>query len=173
MSAGDGDLAERVRRLEDYEAIRQLKAFYAKCADDKYTADHRRKPPDEFRRISVLQASVFTEDGVWDGGPQFGIKAGRAVIAEHLANVPWSFAMHYFLSPSIQLAGDTAHADWMLWQTCTFAENNLSVFMAATTSDDYVRTPEGWKMSRMGFTLKFITRFDQPWSVDRNAPIKP
>lgn len=171
--ADELNLVERIRRLEDCEAIRQLKAFYARCADDKYTDDHRRKPPEEFRRISILQASVFTEDGVWDGGPQFGIKSGRQAIAEHLANVPWSFAMHYFLSPSITLDGDRAHADWMLWQTCTFAESNLAVFMAATTSDDYVRTAEGWKMSRMGFKLKFITPFDQPWSVNRNGPIRP
>ena len=168
----ESDLAARVRRLEDYEAIRQLKAFYAKCADDKYTADHRRKPPDEFKRISALQASVFAEDGVWDGGPQFGTKVGRAAIAEHLANVPWSFAMHYFLSPSIALDGDRAHGDWMLWQTCTFAENDVAVFMTATTGDDYVRTAAGWKIARMGFTLKFITRFDRPWSIDRNAPIR-
>ncbi|NUP98658.1 MAG: nuclear transport factor 2 family protein [Armatimonadetes bacterium] len=93
-------------------------------------------------------------------------------MAEHLANVPWSFAMHYFLSPSIELAGDKAHADWMLWQTCTFDGNDLAVFMAATTSDDYVRTAEGWKMTRMRFRLRFITRFDQPWSVDRNAPVR-
>jgi hypothetical protein len=168
----DSSLARRLQRLEDYEAIRQLKAFYAKCADDKYTADHRRKPPAEFDRIGRLQASVFTEDGVWDGGPQFGKKVGRDAIGDHLRDVPWSFAMHYFINPLIELRGDTAHADWMLWQTCTFAENNLSVFMAATTSDDYIRTAQGWKMTRMAFTLKFITRFDQPWSVDRNAPIK-
>jgi hypothetical protein len=172
MAAGDTDLAARVRRLEDCEAIRQLKAYYARCADEKYTDDHRRKPPEEFARISRLQASVFTEDGVWDGGRQFGTIRGREAIAAHLANVPWTFAMHYFLCPHIVLDGDTARGRWMLWQTCTFAEDELAVFMAATTSDDYVRTPEGWRMARMEFTLKFITRFDRPWSIDRNAPIR-
>lgn len=171
---GTGGLAvaQRLQRLEDYEAIRQLKALYGKCADDKYTDDHRRKPPEELARISRIQASVFTEDAVWDGGPQFGVKVGRPAIEHYLANVPWTFAMHYYLSPYITLDGDTALGEWMLWQTCTFAENNLSVFMTAKTYDDYVRTGEGWKMKKMTFTLKFITRFDQPWSVDRNGPIR-
>lgn len=172
MAGGDTSLEARIRRLEDLEEIRQLKAYYAKCADDKYTDDHRRKPPDEFRRISVLQASVFTEDGVWDGGRQFGVIRGRAAIERHLANVPWTFAMHYFLSPHIVLDGDRARGDWMLWQTCTFAGDDLAVFMAARTVDDYVRTGDGWKMARMGFDLRYITRFDVPWSVNRNAPLQ-
>jgi len=172
MAGGETSLEARVRRLEDLEEIRQLKAYYAKCADDKYTDDHRRKPPDEFQRISVLQASVFAEDGVWDGGPQFGTIQGREAIAKHLANVPWTFAMHYFLSPHIVLDGDRARGEWMLWQTCTFAGDDLAVFMAAKTVDDYVRTKDGWKMARMAFHLKFITRFDRPWSIDRNAPLQ-
>jgi hypothetical protein len=61
----------------------------------------------------------------------------------------------------------------MLWQPCTFEKDNLAVLMAATTEDDYVRTPLGWRMRRMLFTLKFITPHDQPWSLSRNALIKP
>lgn len=169
---GTPTLEQRVRLLEDYEAIRQLKAFYAHCADAKYTADHRRKAQAEIDAVTRRQVSVFTEDAVWDGGPQFGRIHGREAIYEHLRGGGWSFAMHYFLNPLIELHGDEAHAEWMLWQTCTFAEENLSVFMAAMTSDDYVRTAGGWKMRRMTFSLKFITRFDQPWSVDRNAPLR-
>lgn len=165
-------LEQRIRLLEDHEAIRQLKALYAHCADAKYTDDHRRKPQPEIDAITRRQVSVFTEDAVWDGGPQFGRIQGLEAIYEHLRGGAWSFAMHYFLNPLIEVRGDEAHAEWMLWQTCTFADQNLSVFMAAMTSDDYVRTGDGWRMRRMTFSLKFITRFDQPWSVDRNAPLR-
>jgi hypothetical protein len=169
---GASSLERRVQMLEDHEAIRQLKAFYAHCADAKYTGDHRRKPQPEIDAITRRQVSVFTEDAVWDGGSQFGRVEGREAIYEHLRAGGWSFAMHYFLNPLIEVRGDEAHADWMLWQTCTLAEGDLAVFMAATTSDDYVRAGGGWKMRRMTFSLKFITRFDQPWSVDRNAPLR-
>jgi hypothetical protein len=36
----------------------------------------------------------------------------------------------------------------------------------------YIRAGDGWKMRRTTFSLKFITRFDQPWSVDRNASLR-
>ena len=35
-------LEERIARLEAIEAIKQMKAHYASCADAKYTDDHRR-----------------------------------------------------------------------------------------------------------------------------------
>ena len=44
-------------------------------------------------------------------------------------------------------------------------------FVSPVIADDYVRTPAGWRMRLMRFTLTFITPFDQPWSLHRNAPI--
>ena len=165
-------LEQRVQRCEDAEAIRALKAFYARCADSKYTDDHRRKPQEEIDAITRRQVeTVFTEDAVWDGGPQFGERSGREAIYQHLRTGGWSFSLHYFVSPVIELNGDKAHGSWMLWQPCTFEKDNLAVLMAATTEDDYLRTPSGWQMRRMRFTLKFITPFDQPWSLNRNALI--
>ena len=174
-SAGrDRKIEERLRALEDREAIKALKAFYAKCADDKYTVDHRRKPAEEIDRLTRRQVTaVFTEDAVWDGGPQFGVLRGREAIYEHLRAGPWSFSMHYFVSPVIEVNGDEARASWMLWQPCTFAEQNRSMFMSAATDDEYVRTPDGWRMRRMTFTLKFLTPIEQPWSVNRNRPFTP
>jgi hypothetical protein len=166
-------LEQRIRRLEDHDAILGLKAFYARCADEKYTDDHRRKPQPEIDAITRRQVdAVFTEDAVWDGGPQFGTIRGREAIYDHLRLGGWSFSMHFYVNPVIALDGDRAEADWMLWQTCTFEKSELAVWMAATTHDHYVRTADGWRMARMTFCLKFITRFDQPWSVDRNAPIR-
>ena len=57
----------------------------------------------------------------------------------------------------------------MLWQPCTLTKDNRAMLMSATTDDQYVRTAEGWRMTRMRFTLKFITPFDRPWSQGRNA----
>jgi hypothetical protein len=166
-----GTLEQRLRRIEDIEAIRALKAFYARCADQKYTDDHRRKPQPEIDAIVRRQVSVFTEDAVWDGGAQFGVCDGREAIYDHLRSGGWSFALHYFLSPVIELDGDTARGAWMLWQPCTLEKGNRSVLMSAITEDDYRRTAEGWKMTRMRFTLKFITPFDRPWSLNRNATL--
>ena len=158
-------IEERLQRLEDVEAIRQLKAFYALCADSKYTDDHRRKPQTEIDAITRRQVdTVFTEDAIWDGGSQFGAIRGRDAIYDHLRQGRWSFSMHYFLNPHIELAGDRAHATWMLWQPCTFEEGNPCMLMSATTEDDYVRTAQGWRLHHYAFKLKFLTPFDEPWS---------
>tara|TARA_R110002074_G_scaffold70267_3_gene163221 strand:+ start:1063 stop:1578 length:516 start_codon:yes stop_codon:yes gene_type:complete len=163
-------IEERLQRVEDVEAIRQLKAFYAKCADSKYTDNHRRKPQAEIDAITRRQVdTVFTADAIWDGGPQFGEITGRDAIYDHLRQGRWSFSMHYFLNPHIELAGNKAHATWMLWQPCTFEEGNRAMLMSATTEDDYVRTPSGWLLQRYRFILKFLTPFDQPWSETREA----
>jgi len=162
-------LEDRLRVLEDRESIRALKAYYARCADEKYTDDHTRKPQADIDAITRRQVeATFTPDAVWDGGPQFGTRSGREAIYDHLRAGGWNFSLHYFVSPVITLSGDTAHASWMLWQPCTFTRNNRAMLMSATTEDDYVRTPDGWRMRRMQFTLKFITPFDQPWSLNRN-----
>ena len=73
-------LEERVAQLEAIEAIRRLKARYAHAADAKYTDDHVRRPQDEIDRIARSQADCFTEDAVWDGGPQWGRSEGRETI---------------------------------------------------------------------------------------------
>lgn len=158
--------------LADIAAIQRLKAYYARCADEKYSDGHERKPQVEIDVIARRQASVFTDDALWDGGP-FGVLHGRQAIYESLRAGPWRFALHYYLSPLIDIDGDRAHGRWMLWQTGTLAKEETPVLLAAITEDDYVRTPDGWRMSHMVQTLKFMTRFDVPWSVNRNLPLVP
>ena len=55
-------LEERIQRLEDIEAIKNLKARYAAVCDDKYNPEEAIK--------------LFTEDAVWDGGEDFGVHKG-------------------------------------------------------------------------------------------------
>jgi len=69
----------------------------------------------------------------------------------------------------ITISGDAGQGSWMLWQPCTLTQDDRAMLMSATTEDDYVRTPEGWRMRRMRFTLKFLTPFDRAWSIGRNS----
>lgn len=158
-----------LRTLFDVAEIQRLKALYARCADEKYTDDHQRKPQDEIDLVAWQQASVFTDDAQWDGGP-FGVLHGRQAIYDNLRSGPWKFALHYYSSPLIDVSGDRAHGRWMLWQVGTLTDGDTPILLTAVTNDDYVRTPEGWRMSRMVQTLKFMTRYDQPWPGSRNAP---
>jgi hypothetical protein len=158
-----------LQELADIVAIQQLKALYAKCADEKYTDDHERKPQAEIDRIAWEQCSVFTEDALWDGGP-FGVLRGRQAIYDSLRLGPWKFGLHHYLSPLIEVKGDTARGRWMLWQVGTLAREDTPILLTGVTNDEYVRTQNGWRMSRMVQTLKFMTRFPEPWTLTRNAP---
>jgi len=54
-------LEDRLQLLEDRAAILALKAYYARCADEKYTDDHRRKPQAEIDAITRRQVdATFT-----------------------------------------------------------------------------------------------------------------
>ena len=63
-------LESRIQRLEDIEAIKQLKARYCGLCDDGYPADDL--------------AELFTEDAIWDGGALGGSVHGDC----HLAGEP-------------------------------------------------------------------------------------
>jgi hypothetical protein len=162
-------MTDTIRDLMDILAIQRLKAVYAKCADEKYTDDHQRKPQDEVDRIAWEQAAVFTEDATWDGGA-FGVLQGRQAIYDNLRLGPWKFTLHHYLSPLIDLDGDRAHGRWMLWQVGTLTQDDTPILLTGVTDDDYVRTPDGWRMARMVQTLKFMTHVHTPWTLHRNAP---
>ena len=48
------ELETRITRIEDIEAIKQLKARYCQASNDNHNPD------------SI--AATFVEDGIWDGG---------------------------------------------------------------------------------------------------------
>jgi hypothetical protein len=88
------DLEARIRRLEDIEAIRALKARYCNLADRGFNgAGH----DDE------AFASLFTDDGVFEGSA--GPLQGRAAIRER-ARAFHPLSMHLVMNPEIEVDGD-------------------------------------------------------------------
>ena len=87
------DLEKRITVLEDIEAIKQLKARYCAICDD----DHN---PDKI-------ASVFAEDGIWEGG-DFGQARGHAAIRKLFEGFKKliSFSQHNLMNPIIEVNGD-------------------------------------------------------------------
>jgi ketosteroid isomerase-like protein len=148
------ELEKRVRRLEDIEAIRELKARYCAYCDAGYDPDGI--------------ASLFTEDAVWDGG-SLGRCDGREAIRRFFqgASRRVSFAIHHVMNPLISVEGDRATGRWYLLQPCTFAEGERAVWMAARYADEYVRRDDGWKFQKVVVDLSFITPYDEGWARTR------
>ena len=144
-------LERRVQRLEDLEAIRDLKARYAAACDNGYDAD--------------TLAAMFTEDAVWDGatlGRHVRREAIRAFFQGSSSRI--SFARHHVSNPLIEIDGDTATGTWYLLQTCTYIRDNQAVWGAGTYRDRYVRTAEGWRFSQVRLESHFWTPYEAGWA---------
>jgi len=103
------ELAKRVQKLEDIEAIKQLKAEYADACDDLYNPKRMR--------------DLFTKDAVWDGEKEgFGKYVGIDEVCNFFDGAKNSllFGVHFFLQPRIKILSDTeAEGVFYLWQTST------------------------------------------------------
>ena len=89
------ELADRVARLErrldgaeSVLALHDLKARYGELVDARFVRGAA-VAPEPLGDLARRAAALFTEDGVWDGGPGLGVARGREEIAARLAAPPW------------------------------------------------------------------------------------
>ena len=150
------ELENRVRVLEDTDAIRNLKARYAAYCDDNYN-------PDKI-------AELFVEDAVWESGP-LGRFEGREAIREFFqrASKIFTFALHYGLNAQIEVKGDSARARWYLFMPCTVGEGNKAMWRAGIDDEEYVRLNGEWKFKSKTSTGVFNTPFEERWANIRFA----
>ncbi len=157
------DLESRVRRLEDIEAIKQLKAAYCAACDDGYDPDRL--------------AALFTEDAVWDGGRTFGRVEGREGIHRHFSGAAdrISVARHQVMNPMVEIDGgdpDRATGRWLLFQPCTnvSAGREQAVWLAASYDDLYRRVDGRWLIASTVIEVAFFTPFEAGWVDQRFLP---
>jgi uncharacterized protein (TIGR02246 family) len=134
------ELQKKITRLEDIEAIKQLKARYCEiCDHDDYDAD--------------AMASLFTEDGSWKGDG-VGHAEGREAIRELFAGFPKVIAgaQHIVANPLIEVDGDRAHGVWYLISAVTRSDGTTASNWPSTAAryhDDYVKQNGEWKFRRV------------------------
>lgn len=147
------DLSTRIAKLEAAEAIRSLKARYAKACDIGYSPEAMRP--------------LFTEDAVWsDVNERFtGTHEGRDAICDFFAGASEriSWAGHYMIGPDINVADDLENATgtWYLWQPCTV--DGEAAWIVGTYADQYRLEDGDWKIARLELTVETVTSFEQGW----------
>lgn len=151
----DQTLAEKVDYLFAVEAIKQLKARYCRFCDSGYDPDGI--------------ATLFVEDGVWDGGALFGRHAGRDAIRTQFATASdrVRFAAHLVLNPVIQVAGDTAKGRWWLLMPCTVAARDGTLegrWLVAEYEDDYVCRDGAWMFQNLKIHAKYFSPHLEDWA---------
>lgn len=161
------NIEERLRRLEDIEAIQQLIARYAKAVD------HNGDP--------ALVAPLFTEDAVWhcEGIGHWETRDGivRDIRPNCTTFMPW--AIHYMTQPIVAVAADgqSATSNHYLWEL-----GKVTAEGGGATEDTWIggwydcrcRKEEGaWKFARIDLTLKLFSPAASPAWQTRIAPWKP
>lgn len=147
-------LEERIRRLEDIEALKQLKSRYARYCDDDYDAERL--------------APLFTEDAIWDGGA-LGRFESRGAIRAFFAGASsvMPFAIHYVTNSVLEVDGDGATGSWYLWQPCVHANGNQALWLAGRYDDVYRREQGAWRFSHVTLDLKMLSPYEAGWSQAR------
>ena len=143
-------IESRIQRLEDIEAIKQLKARYCSLCDEGYDADRL--------------AELFTDDAIWDGG-SLGVAVGREKIRKFFENTPavMPFAVHMVMNPVIEIDGDTATGCWYLFQAATFKPIDSALWGSARYDEEYVRVDGDWKFKSLCLTSRFWTPYADGW----------
>ena len=158
MTDNDQDrLRSRLARLESIEAIRRLKAQYARYCDPQHDVDGL--------------MSLFTEDAVFDIGEEYGVYRGAGRIREFLDGatdiIPW--AIHYMIAPVIDVAEDnlTARGSWYLWQLATMPSEGggtQAVWIAGVYTDDFVNRDGRWLLSKVELRMQIMSPYEAGWA---------
>ncbi|MGY5309571.1 nuclear transport factor 2 family protein [Nocardia gipuzkoensis] len=129
-------LQQRIQRVEDLEAIRDLTARYADAINKGWNG----------KTVDLdAVAQVFATDARWEsheGEVTVGIDAILAALPAATSVV--EFSMHAFVNPIIDLDGDTATAHWLMWVASVMAGDPRAVYMSTDIS--YLRTSDSWRI---------------------------
>ena len=150
-------------RLDEIEAIKQLKYRYFRALDCKRWED---------------LADTLTDDATtaYDSG-KYSF-AGRAAILGFLRDALGSMrvvSLHHGHHPEIELTSDvTARGTWYLEDMVIFRDANTVLHGAGFYSDEYLKVNGSWKIKSTGYERTFEqietrdtpiqmrTRFDSP-----------
>ena len=143
------ELERRITRLEDIEAIKQLKARYCEICDDGHNPD----------RVT----SVFAEDAIWESA-DFGKAQGHEEIRELFRGFQkmFSFSQHNIMNPIVKVDGDRATGVWYIMGPWTYSETNDEKWFALRYDDDYVKVNGEWKYEHLRVALRMVADREGP-----------
>lgn len=136
----NSDLAARIQRLEDLEAIRSLKARYLFCCD--------RKNP-KGMRACFADGKVHIDYGVVGS---FDNADALQKIFTDIGCHDYMVEMHHGANHQIELTGvDTARATWSLHYFLIQTEQKSLTQLGGYYEDEYRRIGGEWKISSTKF----------------------
>ena len=159
MRASSRSIEDRLRRLEDIDAIRRLKMAYARLVDTRCDAQEL--------------ADLFTEDAVMDMGP-WGRYEGRAAIRAFFADFLQQSSgviLHYVTNHEIdvQESGLEATDRCLIWNPTTVQGEAL---LGTSTQLHRLRKVDGrWIIAEMRVEAHFLTPLVPGWIEAPNVSV--
>jgi hypothetical protein len=156
-------LEQRVSRLEDIEALRQLKLTYARLCDNGYDAD------------GIVELFDPEGDVSWEGG-SFGTYNGHEEIRGFFQDVSSEilWAVHLMINPLVEVApdGSSAKGSWYLLEltTMTSAEDGAppdAVIMTGIYDDRFIKRQGRWRFQRIKIDFQQISNLNRGWVEQR------
>ncbi len=144
-------LEKRITRIEDREAIKELKARYCAICDDDHNPD----------AITTL----FVEDGIWECG-DFGKAQGHAAIRKLFQGFQQliSFSQHKVMNPIMDIDGNQAKVTWYFLGPFTFRKENEAKWTAVRYEDDYVKVNGEWKFKHLRAFIRIHASYATGWA---------
>ena len=140
------ELEARLKVLEDVDAIKKLKATFAHLIDAG--------------NWDAL-VNLFTDDGALISVSER--HKGKAELTKYFSSLPYSFMMHMYHVPVIEVKGDKATGEWYFEVPVTHAEKNKALWIAGKYEDEYVKVNGVWKIKTLGVTIYYITPYEDGW----------
>jgi hypothetical protein len=144
---------DRLRHLEDIDAIRQLRAKYCHLTDAQ-----------EWVALSEL----FTEDADFGGLKEV---TGRKDIENFVRNTlpsamnDWA---HFTHTETIDIHGNIAKGKAKFESPCIVDEK--AMVCAGHYDDEFTRTSDGWKFSKRFLTFYFFVPLEKGWGGGSKFP---
>lgn len=154
-------LEARIQRLEDLEDIRNITIKYAQNINKGWHG--RDVNPD-------AMPDIFTDDVIWESS-DMGIRAeGLKAIMEGLVEETAinEFSMHTFVNPVIELDGDSAKANWLMWIGAKSHGAPRSVYLESDFA--YRRTGDGWRIAAADMKVGMVLIGQSPQGPPPSNP---
>lgn len=154
-------MEQKIQELLDIEEIKRLKARYCFGCDGIPSIDVNRNRQVDFEMV----ASLFTDDARLEG---VGRCEGRDAIREYYKGIQrLPLAIHSVTTPLIEVSGDSASGKWHGIIPLITAEEKVAAWLFGVYEDEFVRTADGWKIKKLGFTPHFLTPAGESWAATR------
>ena len=160
---GMEELEARIKRLEDIEEIKKLKATYAILCDDGL---------DKAENLNEM-LSHYTDDAAVDFGlgeeAQFYGKDGLKLFFGEVVPGSVSYCMHMVHNAVIDIDGDKAKGRYYFEAPTTDAVTGKAQWMVGTYLEEYARVDGEWKFTSIKVKWDYISPYEDGWAKNRGA----